>query len=130
LEVEKTEARRGEASRLVEGVICKECWSLNVPNVVKLFLWRALHDLLPTRVNLAKKGVLQDTLCPICAMEEETVMYIIWSCPASADVWGVGPRHLQKIGLESAFLICLKTSVGDVIFQNLNFLQSLQGESS
>jgi hypothetical protein len=98
LEVEKTEARRGEASRPVEGVIWKECWSLNVPNVVKLFLWRALHDLLPTKVNLAKKGVLQDTLCPICAMEEETVMHIIWSCPASVDVWGVGPRCLQKIG--------------------------------
>jgi hypothetical protein len=97
LEVEKNEAQRGETSRPVEGIMWKECWNMKVPNVVKLFLWKALHNLLPTRVNLAKKGVTTDKLCPICAMEEETVMHVLWSCPASADVWGAGPRRLQKL---------------------------------
>jgi ribonuclease HI len=98
LEVEKNEAQRGETSRPVKGILWKECWNMKVPNVVKLFLWKALHNLLPTRVNLAKKGVITDTLCPICAMDEETVLHVLWSCPASVDVWGAGPRRLQKIG--------------------------------
>jgi hypothetical protein len=78
LEVEKNEAQRGKTSRLVEGILWKECWNMKVPNVVKLFLWKALHNLLPTRVNLAKKGVTTDKLCPICAMEEETVLHVLW----------------------------------------------------
>jgi hypothetical protein len=97
LEMEKAKSQRGGASRPREEVDWKECWNLKVPCVVKHFLRRALHDLLPTRVNLAKKRVIQDTLCPICAMEEEMVMHILWSCPASEHVWGAGPRRLQKI---------------------------------
>jgi ribonuclease HI len=54
--------------------------------------------LLPTRANLAKKGVLRDTSCPICGLEEETVLHIIWSYPSSRDVWGGGPIKLQKCG--------------------------------
>jgi hypothetical protein len=35
--------------------VWKDCWNLKVPNMVKMFLWRALRNLLPTKVNLKKK---------------------------------------------------------------------------
>jgi len=41
----------------------KFLWSLNVPNQAKIFTSRACHDILPTRVNLHKRKVVEDNLC-------------------------------------------------------------------
>jgi hypothetical protein len=71
-------------------------------NVVKLFLWKALP--LPTRTNLARKGVITEAKCPICGPVDESVEHILWSCSSSMDVWGGGPRSLQKCDVtESTF---------------------------
>jgi hypothetical protein len=56
---------------------------------VKVFLWRACHNLLPTKVNLFTMGVVDKKLCPICIIEEETIF-------DAHDVWGCGPICLQK----------------------------------
>jgi hypothetical protein len=53
-------------------------WKRKVPNVVKMFLWRALNDLLPTKDNLYRKGVLKESSCPVCGVEEETVFHAIF----------------------------------------------------
>jgi ribonuclease HI len=98
LEMENLASKHGSSSRSDTGKEWKECWRLNVPNTVKLFLWKALHNLLPTRVNLAKRGVIKDTSYPICGLEEEFVAHILWNCPSSKDVWGGGPIRLQKMG--------------------------------
>lgn len=63
-------------------------WELNVPTATKLFIWRAVSDLLPTRKNLWKKKIVEDPLCPICKLNEETVTHVMWSCSAAIDVWG------------------------------------------
>jgi hypothetical protein len=54
LEMENLGSKCGSSSQPAVGTDWKECWSLNVPNVVKLFLWKAFHNLLPTIVNLVK----------------------------------------------------------------------------
>jgi hypothetical protein len=97
MEMENIANLQGSMSKPDEGRNWKEIWKLKVPNVVKHFLWKALNNLLPTRTNLAKKGVIQDTICPICENKDETVEHILWSCPSSKDVWGGGPRRLQKL---------------------------------
>jgi len=66
--------------------IWKTVWSLNTLNVVKNFMWRACHNLLPTIVNLYRRGVVKDTVCPRCGKADETVIHALWSCPAGQDV--------------------------------------------
>jgi hypothetical protein len=38
----------------------KAIWSINVPNPAKVFLWKAWNNILPSRVNLFKRRVVDD----------------------------------------------------------------------
>ncbi|KAK3183682.1 hypothetical protein Dsin_030968 [Dipteronia sinensis] len=35
---------------------------------IKIFLWKASHEWLPTLVNLARKKIQMNGLCPVCAL--------------------------------------------------------------
>ena len=74
----------------------KQCWSLNVPNAVKMYLWKACHNLLPTKANLFRRGVHDTSQCLICLRAEETVVHVAWACPTASDAWGESRIRLQK----------------------------------
>jgi hypothetical protein len=78
----------------------KICWRLHVPNAVKMHLWRACQNLLPTKANLFRRGVCDNNLCPIYMRMEEAVGHACWDCPAAQDVWGGCRGKLQKCGTE------------------------------
>lgn len=61
-------------------------WGLNVQGVVNHFLWKAGHDLLPTRLNIFKKNITKTNLCPVCEKKLETTVHALWSYPAASDV--------------------------------------------
>jgi hypothetical protein len=71
-------------------------WSVKGPKVVSNFLWKACNGILPTMVNLHKRGISDDPMCPICQREEESVGHILWNCPSARDVWSECPMNLQK----------------------------------
>lgn len=74
MEVKRKDQSKGESSRKspMENM-WKTLWALPVPNVVKMFLWRACNNILPTKKNLFKKRVVSNMVCPIC--EREVVLY-------------------------------------------------------
>ena len=74
-------------------------WKLRVPNKIKVFGWRACHDILPTRRNLKKKRILMDDLCPLSALFKESTIHALWECSAAQDVWHGNVRALQKCGI-------------------------------
>ncbi|XP_041016197.1 uncharacterized protein LOC121258719 [Juglans microcarpa x Juglans regia] len=74
----------------------RNIWDLEVPGVVKLFLWKAANNLLPTKKNLFKRKVVQDPSCPICFAEEESVMHALWECKAANDIWADERSIVQK----------------------------------
>ena len=71
-------------------------WNLNVPNRIKIFLWRAGLNALPSRMNLVKRKVLCDPICPSCGVERETILHALWSCPALAEVWSIHFAWLSR----------------------------------
>lgn len=49
-------------------------------------------------------------MCPCCCREQETVVHVLWSCPAAQDVWGIGSMIFQKCAFN-----------GDMIMQFMEF---------
>jgi len=62
---------------------------------VKHFCWRAIHDSLPTRVNLYKRGMEVDVYCPCCGNEYETVMHLFLDCDVAREFWLKGLFRVQ-----------------------------------
>lgn len=46
-----------------------------------------MHNCLPSRLNLVRRGVtLSSTICPLCLLEESTE-HIIFICSKSQQIW-------------------------------------------
>lgn len=91
---EQTQA--GGSTRKGESEVWWTLWKLTLPNAEKIFLWRACHDILPTRDNLRRRKILNDRMSPICGLEAETPFHILWDCPSARDVWGAGRGCFKK----------------------------------
>ena len=63
--------------------IWKKLWKVRVPNKMKVFAWKACHEILPTRVNLVKRNIIRENLCLCCQRVPETVIHAIWECPVA-----------------------------------------------
>lgn len=72
-------------------------WRLGIPTATKNFLCRACLDSLPTKVNLCKRKILDDQICPMCLVELETTEHIIWECIFAYDILGQSSRNIKKI---------------------------------
>ena len=70
-------------------------WKLRLPNKVKVFAWRASHEILPTAVNLTIRKVIHDDKCVICTWELESTIHAFWDCAAVQDIWVGSFRKLQ-----------------------------------
>lgn len=67
--------------------VWRQVWRLEVPSVVKSFLWKTVNKILPTRLKMWKRKIVEDPRCLVCKIVEEFVIHILWCCPASSNVW-------------------------------------------
>ncbi|KAL0012077.1 hypothetical protein SO802_007185 [Lithocarpus litseifolius] len=92
-----TEADRVGSSR---GCVAKQVWAvlwkLRIPNKIKVFAWRACHEILPTAVNLTRRRVILEDKCSLCTGEPETTIHALWDCVVAQDVWAGSICKLQK----------------------------------
>lgn len=76
-------------------------WSLPITNSVKMVLWHACYDDLPTRVII-------DSLFPLYLLEEETVGHILWHLSVN-DIWLICSRKIQKSSMSDTNFGCIAT---------------------
>nr|POF17278.1 protein free1 [Quercus suber] len=63
-------------------------WKLQVQNRIKLLMWRAGSDSLPTKVNLTKRMLLTETTCTQCNQGPEDTLHALWTCPQLYEGFG------------------------------------------
>lgn len=65
----------------------KALWNLKIQNKIKIFIWKALHVILPTRFHLASRGVSTALMCPLCSEFPEHSFHPLWLCSCIKSVW-------------------------------------------
>ena len=62
-------------------------WKIKVPLKINTFIWKLLHNFLPTFLNLHARGILTTKLCPMCNEEEESHTYLFLHWPFAKACW-------------------------------------------
>ncbi|KAF7814696.1 ribonuclease H [Senna tora] len=62
-------------------------WKLKFPYKIIMFWWRTLHNGLPLRQNLARRGFRIEDSCPFGCDESETESHLFKNCPFAKLVW-------------------------------------------
>ena len=104
---------------------------MKVLGKIKQFLWKACTNLLPTKENLMKRKILQESVCHRCSRGSEGVVHALWGCEYLKVVWdskfGWVNRNLvssdlflnllQRIQDKLAFLPLFATIVWSIWYQ-------------
>ncbi|KAL0424121.1 UNVERIFIED_CONTAM: putative mitochondrial protein [Sesamum radiatum] len=64
-------------------------WQAHVPNKVKLFLWRAIRDILPTASKLRRRLSHEVVSCPFCDFSDESPIHTLLRCSFARQVWAI-----------------------------------------
>ena len=62
-------------------------WKVKTPLKVNTFVWKLLHDCIPTFSNLKQRGISIDPTCPFGNEHEETITHLFLLCPFSRACW-------------------------------------------
>ena len=85
--------------------IWKQLWQLHVPSKIKVFGWRACLNILPSKVNLVRRHVLQEDKCEICQRCSKSIIHALWDCGAAQDVWAGRLLEFKRV-VESLMIFC------------------------
>jgi hypothetical protein len=119
LEKERIARNQGECSTSSHYQrVWKRIWSLEVPGVVRTFLWRMCTNSLPHKANLFKRKVTPDALCPLCGKCPETTVHILWTCDSAKAVWTECSRRVQKLSIEAHDGFSLFSQLLDLLDDN------------
>jgi hypothetical protein len=72
-------------------------WSSQVPPKIRLFMWRACLNILPTRTNLFDKGILHSFSCQWCEDESETLSHVLWQCDFAQRICYACPVPIPSV---------------------------------
>ena len=76
-------------------------WSMNLPNKIKHFAWKACSDILATKDSLFRRKIRVNNLCEACGKRVETIMHMLCFCSRGTEVWNASKLSLPFIIRES-----------------------------
>ena len=87
LEEQKQSAMTDCSNWVARRRLWKTIWTLNIPQKIKLFAWKASQDILASKQNLAKRKITENGVCELCGKEEESICHLLWFCDHAKEVW-------------------------------------------
>jgi hypothetical protein len=67
--------------------VWKVLWKLKIPSKCKIFVWRALHGIVPLRSILVNRHIGQSGECPVCHLGPEDVRHLLFQCATARELW-------------------------------------------
>nr|GEZ61310.1 cysteine-rich receptor-like protein kinase [Tanacetum cinerariifolium] len=81
-------ARKFIDNSLLIGSPKKTRWIKMVPIKVNILAWKVQFDLLPTRLNLSRRGVeIQNICCSVCNKQVESMNHLFFACSLARDIY-------------------------------------------
>jgi hypothetical protein len=73
----------------VSSVTWKEPWKLELNHRLKLFLWKMVWNIVPTRDRICKSicSSQLDTTCSLCSHTTNSLIHLFFSCPIAQVIW-------------------------------------------
>ena len=69
------------------GPMWNSIWKAKVLGKIKMCVWRACRNILPTHSMLLTKGVAVDNTCLFCSSSPESVLHVFNSCPFAHSIY-------------------------------------------
>jgi hypothetical protein len=70
----------------------------NVANKIKMLVWLMVHDSLQVKMNIARRGVVLDTRCPVCWRFDEDPGHLFFKCKEGRLCWRL--LNMEEIRIE------------------------------
>ena len=100
---------QGHADSVLPGSLWSKFWKLKFHERFKVLLWRIGMDILPTKLNVAKRIGHGDTCCPLCNTKDESIIHVFFRCSVSKAIWfGQGSSSLPEFFPISSCLDIIK----------------------
>ncbi|KAK3193970.1 hypothetical protein Dsin_025280 [Dipteronia sinensis] len=87
------------------GFRLRKIWELELHSKIKIFIWKACPEWLPTYVNLARRKVPMRAQCHVCFISYESTAHVLWSCSGLKVVWSMFGFHC---GWKSGDTVCFQ----------------------
>ncbi|KAF5176920.1 Reverse transcriptase zinc-binding domain [Thalictrum thalictroides] len=105
-----------QEDRLLKGITLqnfpfKLAWSNKLPPKIKFFVWTVLQGRLQTAHHLVSRGMVLNTICPLCHLNDETSEHLLLSCSVSKLVW----RYFTADNINTDQFFAGATTVKDVL---------------
>jgi hypothetical protein len=67
----------------------KQLWKLKLNARLKLFLWKIAWDIVPSKARLQAVFPISpdDSMCPLCNMEEDSLLHLFFNCSFARIAW-------------------------------------------
>ncbi|RYR56284.1 hypothetical protein Ahy_A05g022025 [Arachis hypogaea] len=119
---EQSDNHRNPSTSEDKREIWREVWRMEVPQKIRMFLWKACQDILPVGSNLYKRKIASDPKCQICLKSPETVEHALLLCDWARATW---------FGAEGQWTPTVKTvtSIGNWIVECIKKLRAGGGEN-
>lgn len=82
----------------------KKLWSVKVPQKIKVFMWKACSNILPTCTKLFDRKIGSNFSCSVCGEEAETRDHLFMECLIATNVWRTFPSFFSSLQAGMSFV--------------------------